>query len=223
MSIDTNKLKMIFPNASQEDIKLLVEYFLESETPSPREKDVNPRVIEIFQKLKKAENEKEFDGKGFAELKAAYGHWGLSVDEPKEPPRFGETLVVAPYDGVNYAMDDHGKFLKSGNNEWVLQGIKLREFIIDNYHDVVKGVYEYCVALEVGYIWVMVSNGQVFIGNHTGYLAILYLDDFDPEEEFPDYDHNGNLAHCLSVNFKYNNIYFENKFKMNKICLRLSE
>lgn len=222
MSIDVNKLKIAFPDFSIEDLGFLAEY-LDKQEHSISAGQMHPKVVEIFTRIKKKENDIAFNGKGFVELKAGYMAFGLEVEQPKEPARFCETMVVAPYDGVNYTIDDHGGFLKSGDSKGISSGVKNRQNLIDSRHEIIKSVYEYCVGLDLGYIWVMVSNNSVFIGNHSGYLAILYLHDFDPEEEYPDYDHNGNLAHCMSVNFKHNNIYFENKFKMDGICLRLSE
>lgn len=222
MSIDRNKLQKAFPEVSLDALALLAEY-LDSQLKGRSNDEINPKILEIFKTIKKKEDDIAFNGKGFEELKIAYKECGLEVEEPKEPARFGETMVVAPYDGVNYSIDDNGCFLKTGDLQDIIRGVKTRQNLIDCKHDMIKSVYEYCVNLNVGYIWVMVSNNSVFIGNHSGYLAILYLHDFDPEEEYPDYDHNGNLAHCMSVNFKHNNIHFENKFKMDGICLRLSE
>lgn len=103
-------------------------------------------------------------------LPALYAAEGLAVT-PARGHR-DKTMMAHMHDGVQYTVDDHGKLDVSRSTGHL-------KLIIDRHHTVVKAVYEYCVALGVGDIWALSGGGcqlQVFFGNRTGYLAVLYLD-----------------------------------------------
>lgn len=103
-------------------------------------------------------------------LPALYAGEGLAVTKAKGSR--DQTMMAHMHDGVQYTMDDYGKLDVSRSAGHL-------KMIIDRHHSVVKQVYDYCVALDVGDIWAMSGGGcqlQVFFGNRTGYLAILYLD-----------------------------------------------
>ena len=85
-------------------------------------------------------------------------------------------------------------------------------------------MYDYCVNLDVGDIWILSGGGsqlQAFFGNHTGYLAILYLDMEDINEEVnPEYMAAiGNTTYTLQVNWVRNNPLFVNRFDIQGIKL----
>lgn len=159
-----------------------------------------------------------------ADLTEQYAKHGLSVVAPKGNCWFGEHMVACPHDGVQYALDAHGK------PESVLQGVRGRELIIERHHDLVKKVYDYCTTLGVGEIWVMCSGHwelSAYFGNSTGYLASLHLTHVDPannpDEEYlseeresnPEaFDVNGNPLFLLRAEWAKNDHLFEGKFSI---------
>lgn len=161
------------------------------------------------------------------DLVSAYAKHGLIVERPKGGSWHSKTMMAAPHDGVQYCVDNHGHHLKAGREDSILHGIWHREQLIKRHHAMIKTIYEYCVALEVGDIWVLCSGGaqlQAFFGNKTGYLAILYLD-MEDENERVDDDYLkavGNQKLTLQVNWKHNNPLFVGKFKMPGVKLRKS-
>jgi hypothetical protein len=105
-----------------------------------------------------------------AYLPALYDAEGVRVTTARGTRH--KTMVAYWHDGVQYTMDDHGKLD-------VRHSTSHLKLVIARHHSVVKEVYDYCTSLGVGDIWAMTGGGcqlQVFFGNSTGYLAILYLD-----------------------------------------------
>lgn len=96
------------------------------------------------------------------------------------------------YDGVQYCIAFH-----SNNFE---QNIKSISHSLDHFyqtkerhHHLVKAIYQHLTEnSKLGHIWAMMGGGsqiQVFFGNESGYLGILYLD-MDKKEENKDIDYS---------------------------------
>lgn len=153
------------------------------------------------------------------DLIAVYREFGLTVTPPKGNCWFGKHMVCAEHEGVPYCMDAHG----SGDYS---HGVKHRELLIQRHHTLIKAVYDYCVGLDVGDIWVLSGGGaqlQAFFGNSTGYLAILYLDMEDPSEQeaLEEYlEACGSKTFTLQVNWNHNDPLFEGRFSIPGIELR---
>lgn len=153
------------------------------------------------------------------ELAEIYAAHGLAVTDPKGNSRWGKTMVCAAHDGVPYCMDCHG------HPDNASHGVQHRALMIERHHARIKAVYDYCAALDVGDIWVLSGGGaqlQAFFGNHTGYLAILYLDmaDASEQEKLSDYMAAcGNASFTLQVNWRSNDPLFEGRFSHEGIEL----
>ena len=159
---------------------------------------------------KKWANEK----KGFStELVRLYAALGLNVTEPKGKSWHCQTLVQAEHDGVPYCVDSHGE----QDPKDMMHGVNHRKLAIERHHTEIKAVYEFLAAKpELGDIWVLMGGGcqiQAFFGNHTGYLAIMYLtlDDLDEDERLTENGYLaacGNAKHVLQANWTKNNAVF---------------
>lgn len=190
----------------KEEIKIFVEYManiIENKKQTVSNEDFGP----IMSKLQ----ELEHPSMKFEDYKKLYKEYGLDIQETKGNCWHGKTMFTAEYDGVPYAMDDHGHYEKEGNDRSLKHGIFHREIMIERYHALIKQVYEYCVSLNVGDIWVMCGGGvqvQAFFGNKTGYLGVLYLGMENKEEEKSEYIKAVAGMFTFSVNFAKNNKYF---------------
>ncbi|MEG0869646.1 MAG: hypothetical protein RSG77_21775 [Hafnia sp.] len=158
---------------------------------------------------------------------AMYAQYGVEVTVPKGRSWHSKSLMCAEHDGVPYCMDEHSHFFEDDSDRELRHSILHRKLMIERHHEKIKAIYEYCVGLDVGDIWVMAGGGaqlQAFFGNSTGYLAILYLDMEDLNECVnSDYlKAIGNTKYTLKVNFSKNNKYFLGKFKMPGITLSKS-
>jgi hypothetical protein len=155
------------------------------------------------------------------QLPALYAAQGFKVTELKGKCSFDETAFAYWYDGVQYAMDSHGK-------EDVTHSTNHLKLILERHHSVVKQVYDYCVALNVGDIWALTGGGcqlQVFFGNSTGYLAILYLDmDSSPmgQSYSADSDDDEDDGWTLQVQWHKNDPLFAN-MKITGVNVSTSE
>jgi len=111
---------------------------------------------------------------------AMWAKYGLPVSVPKGRCPFSDSMMLAEHDGVPYCVDEHTHLLKDGSDKDIHRNIGHRQMLIDCYHEKIKSVYEHCVRLDRGPVWVMVGGGsqvQAFFGHDQGYFAILFLDD----------------------------------------------
>lgn len=155
---------------------------------------------------------------------ALYEKHGLSVEVPLGRCRFSTSLMSAPHDDVPYCVDDHDHFFIEGSLKSLIHATRQREQIINRHHAKIKDIYDYCVNLNVGDIWVMCGGGaqlQAFFGNNTGYLGILYMDMQDENEVIDDgyLEIIGNKTYTFVVNWSHNNPLFMGKFKIKGIEL----
>jgi hypothetical protein len=132
----------------------------------------------------------------FIRIQALYESHGVSVVPTKGAGRGFRHMVTAEYDGVPYAMeprDGHGG-INPGKAPHNMLHYRLT---IERHHQQVKGVYEFLAKkTELGDVWAMIGGGsqlQVFFGNKSSYLAILYLtlESLDDQERLSE---NGYLA-----------------------------
>lgn len=155
----------------------------------------------------------------FEQLAPLYQAHGLEVTPTLGSAWYCQTQVCAMHDGVPYCMDAHG-------GDDIEHGVRHRALMIERYHEKIKAIYDYCVQLNIGDIWVLCGGGmqlQAFFGNSTGYLAILYLDleDLDQQAASAEYMAAvGNQSHTLQVNWLKNDVHFENKFSIEGVKLR---
>lgn len=191
---------------NQEEIRIFLEYMkniIEDKRQTVSSSDFGP----IMSKLKELEN----PSMKFEDYKELYKKYGLDIQETKGNTWHGKTMYTAEYDGVPYAVDDHGHYEKEGDDRSLMHGIKHREIMIKRYHGLIKQVYEYCVSLNAGDIWVMCGGGaqiQAFFGNKTGYLGILYLGMENEKDEESEYVKAVAGMFTFSVNFSKNDKYF---------------
>lgn len=139
----------------------------------------------------------------FVRLQALFGQYGLTIVPTKGAGRWFKHMVTAEYDGVPYCMeprDGHGGI----NPGRVPDNMLHYQLTIERHHQQVKGVYEFLSQKqELGDVWAMIGGGsqlQVFFGNKSGYLAILYLtlEDLDEQQHLSS---NGYLAACGNESF----------------------
>lgn len=191
---------------NEEEIEIFFKYM--KNVIDKKEQTVDRAVFgPVMAKLKQLENPQ----KGFEFYKKLYKEYGLDVQETKGNTWHGKTMYTAEYDGVPYAVDDHGHYENEGSDRSLRHAIKHRELIIERYHPLIKQVYEYCVALGIGDIWVMCGGGaqlQAFFGNKSGYIGILYLGMEDKKDEENEYVKATAGMYTFSVNFSKNNKYF---------------
>ena len=153
---------------------------------------------------------------------------GLAVVPAKGAPRGDEHLVSAEHDGVPYSHNLRDCFGKPDASK-LDHALLHRHLTIERHHALVKAIYDHCANQGVGDIWAMCGGGcqlQVFFGNHTGYLAILYLDleDLDEQERLSESGYLaavGNETCTLVVNWARNNPLFRN-FSHPRIKVRES-
>lgn len=146
---------------------------------------------------------------------------GFDITEVKGNSRHGEHMVAIWHDGVQYAIDYHGHTDKKGNPD-IEHGAKHLKIMLESevYHQKIKKIYDYLMALNIGDIWVMSGGGmqvQAFFGNKTGYVGILYL-------EMENVKKPKEKEHTLVVNGEKNDKYFNGKvqkFEQSGVELRL--
>lgn len=151
----------------------------------------------------------------------AFKKKNLDITEVKGNSRHGEHMVAIWHDGVQYAIDYHGHTDKKGNPD-IDHGVKHLKIMIqsETYHQKIKKIYDYLMALNIGDIWVMSGGGmqvQAFFGNKNGYVAILYL-------EMENVKKPKDKEHTLVVNGKKNEKYFNgkvSKFEQPRVELNL--
>lgn len=145
---------------------------------------------------------------------ALYAQRSVRTTPPKGASVWCKHMVCIEHDGVPYCLNNnssHGQLEPAK----VDHGLHRRALIIERHHAKVKAVYEFCMSKNLGDIWVMCGGGaqlQVFFGNRSGYVAILYLDLEDMEEQKRMADYLvavGNESHSLVVNGAQNDDYFE--------------
>lgn len=120
-------------------------------------------------------------GGGYAEAKEMFEKEGLEIIKPRGiKEREGDRdTVCTVHDGVFY----HLYLMKQSgprDQEFAKKEADAHKEMIARYHPLVKDLYERIEKIDgVGRIWAMEGGGmqcQVFFGNKSGYLAILYLD-----------------------------------------------
>lgn len=138
----------------------------------------------------------------------AFANKGFDIVEVKGNSRWGEHMYAVWHDGVQYSIDYHGNTDDQGNPD-IEHGCKHLKIMIESevYHQKIKKIYDYLMALNIGDIWVMSGGGmqvQAFFGNSKGYIGIFYL-------EMEKVKKPRNKKHTLSVNGAANDKYFNGK------------
>lgn len=148
---------------------------------------------------------------------------GFDIVEVKGNSRWGEDMYAIWQDGVQYAIDYHGKTDKKGNPD-IDHSCKHLKIMLNSeiYHQKIKKIYDYLMAQNIGDIWVLSGGGmqvQAFFGNKKGYVGTLYL-------EMDNVKKPKDKEHTFVVNGAYNDKYFNGKistFKQEGVELQLSE
>lgn len=139
---------------------------------------------------------------------SAFSKKGFDIVEVKGNTRYGKDMYAIWHDNVQYSIDYHGKIDSKGNPDIEHQGKHLKIMMNSAvYHQKIKKIYDYLMALNIGDIWVMAGGGmqvQAFFGNSLGYVGIFYLD-MDNEETPKDKEYK------LVVNWAKNDKYFNGK------------
>lgn len=142
-----------------------------------------------------------------------WGRYGLTVAVPAGRAKFSGSMMLAPHDGVPYCVDEDTRYARTGNDDRILRAIQHRQMMIDCYHTKIKAVYNYCLALERGPVWVLSGGGarvQAFFGYEQGYFASLCLDLQDvPHHTDEQRAELAGRAHSLTPNFEHHEPLFE--------------
>lgn len=166
---------------------------------------------------KKLDKDKNEDG-GYEEVKRLVEKEGLKCIKPKGLGKEGDRDTVCTiYDSVRY----HISLMKGKENRTkkiAKSEVDDHKKMIDRYHPLVKKIYEEIKQFpNIGDVWAMEGGGmqsQVFFGNKTGYLAILYLDMKNSKAKL-------RKNYTLQVNWHKNDILFKN-FKVDGIKVKTS-
>lgn len=157
------------------------------------------------------------------ELKKQFAEVGVKVVEPKGVTKCGDrTNLAVIHDGIQYVMYHMKSHHFFGDNQHssVSSQAKKYEEIVKRHHKLIKEVHGYIQKKYQGDLWVMSGGGaqlQAFFGNETGYLAILYLDMENPDENDMLED-IGRKGVNLVVNGGRNDEHFKD-FKMDGVKL----
>ena len=138
----------------------------------------------IFKKVieQNRKEEKSKDG-GYEEAKMMVEKEGLKCIKPKGSPKYGDRDVVCTViDGIPYHiyLMKNGSFSERRNQAKAKEECNDLKRMLSRYKPLVTRTYEKIKTFkDIGNVWVMEGGGaqcQVFFGNETGYLGILYLD-----------------------------------------------
>lgn len=68
--------------------------------------------------------------------------------------------MSAPYDGVQYCVDEHSCFVRSGSDRQLRRSVQHRQGMIDRYHLRIKALYDYCAgsARAISGLWPEVAR-----------------------------------------------------------------
>lgn len=128
-----------------------------------------------------------------------------------------------PSDGVNYVISN----LYYETIFDIKDKLNKLKKIGKEHHDVIKEIYDYCIALNIGDISVEFGysyNCQcLFFNNETNSVCILFLKDLNLADPNTLYDYKGNPAHVLNPMIRKNNKYFRNKLKIKNVHLLLAQ
>lgn len=157
---------------------------------------------------------------------AMYAKFGLKVGIPHGRAWHCKTMMVASYDGIPYCMDEHNKFIESGDTSGIRHSILHRELIIERHHEKIKYIHQHLTEKTSGDVWVLAGGGaqlQAFFGCSQGYIGILYLD-MENLEEYVDSSYLeaiGNASFTLHIQNSLYDIHFDS-FKHPEIEIRKS-
>jgi hypothetical protein len=157
-------------------------------------------------------------------LIGSYEDFGIKAEPLKGSSWHTPTMIAVNHDGVQYGLDDRGKYFLDNDKHPIEQAINQFQLISTHYHQRVKEVYDYLKTKTPDDIWAMVSGGQVFFGNKDGYIAILYFDSGDYVTLGVQDDKKAlkisTKKYTLAVQFSKNNHYFDKhtlkNFKIQK-------
>ena len=174
------------------------------------------KIIKIKWGLNKIINKTKevvYDG-GYNEIKQFFIENGLNPIKPKSINKeYDRDTVCIKHDKVPYhisIMKDKTEIRK----ESVLKHITKHNDNIEKYHKIVKKLYDNIVKLNIKDLWVLEGAGaqvQMFFGDKTGYIAILYLDLRN--------EATAQQTYTLQIQNSKNNKLFEN-FKMEGIEIK---
>ena len=157
-------------------------------------------------------------------LIGSYEDFGVKAEPLKGSSWHTPTMVAINHDGVQYGLDDNGKYFLDNDKTKIENNIYQFQLISQHYHQRVKEVYDYLKTKTNDDIWAMVSSGQVFFGHKDGYIAILYFDSGDYVKLGVHDDKKAlkisTKKYTLAVQFSKNNHYFDKhtlkNFKIQK-------
>jgi len=126
------------------------------------------------------------------------------------------------YDDVNYMISNfYYDTILDIKNELNKMGDVVRD-----HHSLIKEIYNYCMALNIGNISVEFAYSygfkSLFFNNDTDKICILFFKDLDLIDSDTRYDYEGNVAHVLNPMIKKNNKYFRNKLKIKNVNVLLA-
>ena len=160
-------------------------------------------------------------------LIGSYEDFGITAEPLKGSCWHTPTMVAINHDGVQYGVDDKGKYFLDNDKKTIENNIHQFQLISTHYHQRVKEVYDYLKTKTNDDVWAMVSGSgqpQVFFGHKDGYIAILY---FEPDnyvklgvDDSKKAEKISTKKYTLAIQFAKNNHYFDKgvlkNFKIQK-------
>ena len=183
--------------------ELDVEGVVESKLPLSKIKEIE-KMFHAKENERRKEK-KEQDG-GYSEIKEMFKRRGIKVYRPKGLRREGDRDTVAiKHDKVRYHISIMKGTAQSRKDD-VDEKIENHNKNIELYHELTKKAYLELQRLGIKDLWAMEGGGmqvQIFFGDITGYLGILYLDMRYPKKL-------RNEDYSLQVDREKNDEIFEN-------------
>ena len=110
---------------------------------------------------------------------ASYLDFGMNVEIVKGTAWHTESMVAINHDGIQYGLDDHGRYVLEKDKNSIEHSIKHFKLMSSHYHNRIKTIHNYLVTKTSDPIWVLAGGGyqmQASFGNKNGFIATLELD-----------------------------------------------
>lgn len=109
----------------------------------------------------------------------SYLDFGLNVELIKGSAWHTESMVAVNHDGIQYGLDDHGRYVLEKDKNSIEHSIKHFKLLSSHYHNRIKAIHDHLMTKISDPIWVLAGGGyqiQASFGNKNGFIATLELD-----------------------------------------------
>jgi hypothetical protein len=110
---------------------------------------------------------------------AAYSDFGIIAEHVKGRAWHNESMVAVTHDGIQYGLDDYGRYVTDKDKNSIEHAIKHFKLLSTHYHERVNDIHNHLISKTDEPIWVLAGGGyqiQASFGNKNGYIATLDLD-----------------------------------------------